>query len=1003
MTSKTLLAAVAGAVAAASIAATAFGQTNTVRDFGAGFERFRQLGLPDVAGGTYGNLQVTLNGMRAYAAEYSRLENMGNQGMKGNAWKIRDLGGGTGVYVKASGQTITAMDQKTYEEWMRKRQEAAAKEGPAALAALQFGMTPDCAAASWSATDAKKDAERWVKYMEKMDDAGEASMFQHDENMAGEMLLFAALLHRSGCVAEANRIADRLFKLQTDPKRPVAAAMNRLASVQYGQACDQLAKSGDWSRFHADVSLVTNRFQGGWNELPGARRLLDLVRARIGQAELPPVSGEGLTAEDQQLARELATARPAGQGSPYGYGMYNLWILPAQRMYPVQFGAATNDVMARIVKRGMASVPLLVALIKDDTLTLRDRQSLGFGQHHYYGDMRNIPAEQVFRNMGRPATRGEVAQALLRPLLPVSDQQMGEVQQMDGSSLGDEIVAWYKENGKKSPYELAKVYLEKGNGSQQSFAINTLLRVKDLDQKSAEIESLLLAAARNAEYPPTSIQQYVSMRREKAADFVEKVAAIYSVTNAPATPQETATPPGRRPRRGTSQEQMAQQRRQFVEGLRTQVKVLPFRQLVAEIAAGTGATQRATAALYQAIAREKPAEALTVLLDAANKTDDPEVRCTLVGFCANVRYAGMQNAAMGMDTEDGEVAPEPPKPAELDPALHAPLWKPLLDDKRGSSRTVRETVAWIIEALYAKQDASGVPMPMMRQGGGALNEAIANLGEQGADLIVERARARLAGTALPEIPNASKVDDAARKKLVADLLAAADPVAVLGKLSADEKLAAIVCGRTNAALNVKLRPVANRIVKVTVAPEYSADTLAAQLKDRPLDRETAGKLLQICRALSKAGYRFSCSVTRKGNLGGTEITLGKPPKQPGGTEDVDPSMMFGVGGAGTNRTDKTAHVDGWLMGGKFFARSSWPAVETPAPVVTAEEGATAVDRLLDEAEQDLRGWVSQQTRAQQDGFWIALDDALQKTPAFIPLSIGFEGYPAEGAKAPAKP
>jgi hypothetical protein len=277
------------------------------------------------------------------------------------------------------------------------------------------------------------------------------------------------------------------------------------------------------------------------------------------------------------------------------------------------------------------------------------------------------------------------------------------------------------------------------------------------------------------------------------------------------------------------------------------------------------------------------------------------------------------------------------------------------------------------------------------------------VGDEAVVLLVPRAGARLSGAALPALPDASKVDDTARRKVVADVLAAADPVAAVAKLSADERLALVACGRTNAALNAKLRPVANRIVNVSVAPEYSADAIATQLKGRSLDRETAGKLLQIARALSRAGHRFSCAVTRKGNLAGTEITLGKPPKPLGGVEEFDPGVMLGMGGSGTNRSDKTAHVDGWLMGGKFFARTSWPAVEAQPPVVASAEGATVADRLLGEAEQDLRGWVSNQTRAQQEGFWTAIEDAVRKTPAFDPISIGFEGYPAEGAKPPAKP
>jgi hypothetical protein len=300
-------------------------------------------------------------------------------------------------------------------------------------------------------------------------------------------------------------------------------------------------------------------------------------------------------------------------------------------------GAATNDVMAAVRDRGMKSVPMLVAMLKDNTLTLRDRNDGGGyygGMHFGRGQGEEQAAEMMFNSMQRPLTRGEIARGMLQPLLIMDDRQRGELYRMSGEDLAAECEAWHKEYKGKSVEELARIYMEKGDQSQRQYAMNYLMKGKNLEANKAEIEKMLLTIVKESTDTPYIVQQYVQQRREKASNFVEQVAALMAVTNAPAhSGTENGAMRVRRASRGNDGET-------FVKQLRDMVSVRSARDLLNEFVSGTQSVAMVVQMkLQEQLSREAPDESLTMLLEAAQKLDDSVKRGVLMGMIGTLKYA----------------------------------------------------------------------------------------------------------------------------------------------------------------------------------------------------------------------------------------------------------------------------------------------------------------------------------------------------------------------------
>jgi hypothetical protein len=974
--------------AAVGMAGLALGQSNApVRDFGGGFTKFYQLGMPDVTGATYGKVEFTHYG---YAGDFglSSGRNIDQLGLSGNGWKLKSLGEGSNRYVLGAVQLLDAMDMKAFEAWQKKQRDAMAKAGAASPQAMPAWDQPAMPAVKWKPGDVAKDVVKVLKALESArDEDSSVAWIAYDIKSGGELLLMAAQLYRAGMKDEANRIADRLFALNKNPRQLLESAVGIIATDQYNQSYGEFRRTRDWAKWYGSLTNLSARFAGSWTMLPGVNQLSGMVKARAGQAAPPPLSGEGLAAEDQELARRLAVEAPVTVGNSF-YG-HECWIFPQPHHRQMARLAATNDAIFAVVNRGLTAVPMLVAMLKDGTLTLRDRQQGGVYVDPFMsmGMGGEQSGDAMFNSLQRPMTRGEIARSMLQPILLMDERQRGGLQRMAADDFAVECEAWLKEHKGKTVEQLAKVYVEKGDHNQRQYAMNCLMRGKNAEANRAEVEKMLLALVKDSTDTPYIVQEYVRQRKDKASNFVEQVAAIMSVTNAPAQPPAgMAGRHVRRPPRGA-------ERDVFVKQLRDLVSARSVRDLLNDYVSGSQSSATVRMKLAEQLGREPADESLAALLDAAGKVGDPAKACMLLSMVHALKYSqpGGVDETDDESMEPGAVAPVANK---FDPAKHAEPWNKLLSDKRGTNRTVGEAAAWAIETLYSDDQRAMVPGAF--PGGGDV-AVLAMLGDRGRGLLAERARARLAGKPVPELPSADKVDDAQRKRITAGLLDAADPSAALAKLTADEDLAVREIGRTNKALSAKLRPLADKIVDVQVPPDMQAASgLAAKIKGRLFDKETVRTVVDSCLQMAKEGNSFNVVVSRRPGACGTSVAFSKPAAPDQNPEVAVYYAMTGMAVAGTNR-QVVAGVRAFVAAGKRSASAWWPAREPAGAAPGASAAGTVEARLLDEAEAEIRAIAARQRKNEQDNFWEELAAVMDKAGAFTPISVMLSVEAAEGA------
>jgi len=203
--------------------------------------------------------------------------------------------------------------------------------------------------------------------------------------------------------------------------------------------------------------------------------VLDDVNRRLASQEPPRI--EGLDAENAALAGELAELGSKSQGLDRNAyrGARTLWFLNSGK----RSGDANDEdeelnALAKIRRRGVDSVPLLLALLDDDYLTALDSWKMGGISRSSYGWDMKLTEEMVkehYLSMWRPLTRGDIAHRLLN-YIPISsgDQSYG-FERKDKDELRMLCEEWYQENKDKTAIELARLYLGSSNSSQQSDAL----------------------------------------------------------------------------------------------------------------------------------------------------------------------------------------------------------------------------------------------------------------------------------------------------------------------------------------------------------------------------------------------------------------------------------------------------------------------------------------------------------------------------------------------------
>lgn len=940
-----------------------------VKDYGNGFKALYRLGFPDVAKAEYVNLQAYSS--RGGSTSFDSYMFEHEIKMAGNAWMLEETPKKKGMFVMGACQIREVFDSQALNKERMEEMKAQAKTNKASAVTSGFRMEQDDRyQGTWKKADAAKDAQKLLDYLRKSAKGGDERSGRYNSfrysNAAGQAFLFAAHFYRKGLTNEANQIAAALFETAGDSKKVLVQAINVMADLRLQEINAGFFKSRDWSAYATNLEAAAATFGKTWKQGVLAQRLAGKVRQRAATPEPPPLAGEGLADEDRALAKDMAGMEDAQTLGSLRYGA-GPWVLPGQdgmrrgRSMPPQAGK--KDVLHRIMQRGMKSVPLLLALAKDEYMVAVDQAGGGYSSHSF-SDERELTEQQLdqmYGSMSRPVTRGEIAVALLKPLLPSKDERSSS-RDAWSEEVADEVGGWYKLNKDKTPLDLARAYLSEGNNTQGGVAIRYLSK-KGSEEDMQAIEKHLLEAD-NPQEVVSMVQEYVTVRGEKAKDFLAKYEA--RIAAPPAGGQEDAMF-----KQGRNDQYMKQQ----IGRLKALTESTSFSSLLDSVAGGSKSLADISGPFYQQMGKTEPESALADVLAAVMKASDPKVSAQLLGLASSLKYAASRGQMMGDEPDATDETPEgpaedmePPK-TKLQLAKSADLWRKLLNDRRpaaaGKPGTIGDLAAGIMDSLYAA-DGDAAMAAMSRRGMGGVPDARYVMGDKARDVYRARAEALLAGkngADLPQFPRLDPLNDEQKKALVDRLIKvpAGDLAKAVESLTLDERVALPALGKKNDALNAKLAPLAIRVTGVTVTPPDAAwvGTLAG-MKGKDLNKAAVEQMLGGARKALDDGKVVVLAASRHSRLGGIEISAQEI--MPGSSEYKEMLKARMIGPSGS------PEITGGVAAPGCMANATWATAEPVAKEASAP-AASPDDAMLDAAVKEVEKDLAAAMVRDQDEFW----------------------------------
>ena len=933
------------------------------QDYSQGFRAFLRLGLPDTSKATYVDLDsdvLRLSGIAGYSLHEVQL--------RGNAWLLGESTSGTSTLVTASGVVLELVDEKTY----RQRRAAGTASNALARTGEDMHRRAEVPTGSWKPCDLGRDLGKAAAFVAKKLEAKAAdarelrydSFLRSDEG-PGTLFLLAVLAWQHGRQQEANALAGSLFALVGDSRKVILSAMNVLADAQLAVAGTDFRFTRDWHAYQAAVVALLQKYPAGWRKAGAAGLLQEQLQARAAMQAPPPVTGEGLDDEDGALAAALATEPESASG--YGYSG-DFWFLVASnrvsRRLPEPKPA---DVMARIMSRGLRSVPLLLALAGDEVLCPRFRSESGMPTTHTFYENDSGPSDEArtqtyYRQMDRPLTRGEIARHLLAPLCRREESEHRPGDEQTPEEVVEAARETYLALKALPPTEQAGYFLKHGDQNQKQAAIGFLME-SGVEAHVPLIEAFLLTPRTEMSdimsggYGGGLVSQYVQKRGEAAADFVERYAAMRQKIDLPAGMASNVE----------LVEHMRKLAGREVATLRSLVRKPDLAATIDALVNADSGEDNGVMVAYQTLGRLPADTAVPAMLHAAVQSTNAAARSRLLQMVPMLRFSGMQaqmetEAATGQGLEAVLKTIAARNQASI--GTNAAAWKILLADTRpavsmgmgyGDTRklTLADLAATAIEALYSADS------PMEEFGAGDSAENLP--AEVTMRVLRDRATARLAGTSeadLPRLPSAGDVPEERRAALVAAVTQAApaELPKLLERFSPAETLYLGQAVDDHAALARALAAPSRRIAAVQADTALPAGVVARlkQLEGTAISTNAVETMRDCCRLLLTNGMPCSVNLSSAGLGRGLSLVV----------QPVGEAGASGMGYSGwLSRLNRKAaqpkgFVTGMLQGGEEgYGHGLWmvelPPADVPAVAAAAEDKTGAdEDENEDEDEDD---------------------------------------------------
>jgi hypothetical protein len=925
-----------------------------LRDYGAGFEKLRQLGLPDVSTGTYVNLETYFPG--SISVDIDGLE------LGGNSWLLHEDKAAASAFVHNHARYIQIFDARNLSKIVEKEsEELSEKDRRHAIERSRYFGSSGRFGGTWEAADLKADANKVLEWLEKFESSKDEFRWELESGGWGHLFLAAAQFRSKGLTNESNRIAGELFRLSPDPKQVILHGVNQLADSQYEEAYARLRRTKDWGSYGENLLSLLQRFPKGWRSGPAVSKLRKLVEERLQLHEPPPLQGDGLSAEDQEIARDLASAGP----DDLRYS--GIWTLPGSGG---RKRGATTSVVQRITERGMDAIPLLVNMLPDSYLLEVDRgEVLGSGLNYSSGF--GALMDDGFDSMNRPQTRGDVARNMLADVF-VADE---DYEPADLNELTEEILAWFEEHREQSTTDLADLYLRTGGWGEQNWVVGYMSKSEDPALVQALEEYLL----ETEDFSDKSrfVRQHILWNPEKTKPFFEKYRELFSGSSTAESfsdDDELDEISEFSTAESFSDDDELDEISEVIKELERIYSGGSIEEILDRVIRGETTLQDEKSLLRQRLSQLSPAGGITKLLEAATNADDVEFRRELIHMIAMGARFDLYNS---LYNESYYVAEEE-EPEPLSVEDHRDMWQELMQDSRfapGRRYLPRIKVSILaaatVETLYNPNEAERV------------ESVVSQLGDRGHEIIEKRARAILAGGEIPPMPNSTHVPGQRQDEILATLESSdvSDLPERLAELSHEELLAIVEKHGQRESLNAHLLSVANRIVRIDMDSDTIPvpDNPADGWRNRTLDRAIIDQAAELCGKAAAAGEPLLVVIQRNSALEGIEIRVQRPRED---REKNEMPVVSAMAGFGDER---------WVRAGWAVPADTDDEEEAGVGSIDGNDDiivdSVDLDDLLNESYGRSARYPESPTDEANEEFWNAIDDFCTK-----PLNVWQESW-----------
>ncbi len=513
-------------------------------DFSEGLKRIAALGLPDMKGAEWVNFSDP-NEQR-FVSSYELREM--NFKLSGNTWKLKtepptylDFGTSELIDPPKEGEDGEADESSAKPSFLEKMLKNHKEKNPEEEKAPKPEAPED--KVSLAAKDAAKIAPALAK-ADVVEDLNNSIEWGYS-NTHGRLMLFAAQLHAAGETESANKLASALFLAASNDSALIDGAISHLADTEYHKIASLFFKNHDWKAYQQSLTALLEKFPRGWGNGPAVAMLVSNLDKRSAAPPKPSIPGIQIKPEalalldkllenssnnisDEELAKSLGvdlTEFPAqhrarilaslrAEGGNFRSENQELWLLKTpESPAPGANASATEKLQAM----GMDGLIALAAVASDETLVPVPNSS---NQSHFYGGNESAveALQNRYKNLHRPASRGEIASAILAAVIPSSSSDpYSRSEQPDPAELAATAIEFWKSNKDKSPVQIATLYITEGNEYQRPAACSFLATSKDPAAHAAFEKTVL--ASDNPISLIAQVEQYIGTRKTAAKTF----------------------------------------------------------------------------------------------------------------------------------------------------------------------------------------------------------------------------------------------------------------------------------------------------------------------------------------------------------------------------------------------------------------------------------------------------------------------------------------------------